>query len=668
MKLLTPKAAAGWLISTLLAHAQTPLPTAAPASAATIVISVNVAGAHPISPWIYGLNFYGSIPNAPRNLTLDRMGGNRWTAYNWENNASNAGNDYIYNSDGYLSSSNVPGEAVRPIIAADRTRGMASLMTVQLQGYVAADKSGAVNINDPNRFSTRFKIAAPRKGSAFTATPSTTDSSVYMDEFLWALRGKFPGDIYTDAATPTFVGLDNEPELWPSTHAEIQTGPPSVAGYIQKTVALTTALKDVAPGVLIFGPCHYGFNGIVNWQNDPIFTSSSYWFTDRYLDDMKAASVTAGKRLLDVYDLHWYSEATSGGTRITNLTSSSLTDAQVQAIVQSPRSLWDATYTETSWVASYLGSPIRLLARLQSKIDARWPGTRLALTEYSNGGFNHIAGAIAEADNLGVFGQLNIFAANFWPTSSTYPFTLAGFQMYRDYDGNLGSFGDTSLPAISSDTSKVAAYVSRDSTVSDRYVIVAINRSTTAQNVSFSGLTASGKARTYRLQGTSAVPIFAGEESADLTTWVTTLPALSVSTIELTPILVTTYAQWRASAFSPADQANATISGSDADPDHSGLSNLARYAFSLSARGPVGTPVTYQQVIVGAAKYPVVHFSRRPQGTDLNYGIEFSADLTNWTALTTIAPGAPTQVIYQGPAAVGSVPSYFLRVAVHYTP
>ena len=651
-----------------LSSSQSTTFTTGASGAPTVTISVNVAAARAISPWIYGINFYESVTDAPRNLTLNRMGGNRWTAYNWENNASNAGSDYFYNSDGFLSSSSVPGEAVRAIIAADRARGMASLMTVQLQGYVAADKNGMVDINDPNRFTTRFKQVIPRKGAAFTATPPTTDASVYMDEFLWALRGKFPGDIFADPATPTFVSLDNEPELWPSTHAEIQTGPPSVTSYMQKTVAFASALKDLAPAVQIFGPCHYGFNGIVNWQNDPTFTDPNYWFTDKYLDDLKAASNAAGKRLLDVYDLHWYSEAAGGGTRITDLTGTTLSDAQVQAIVQSPRSLWDPTYTENSWVAGYFGGPIRILGRLQSKIDARWPGTKLALAEYSNGGYNHIAGAIAEADNLGLFGQLGIFAASFWPTSATYPFTMAGYRMFRDFDGNLGSFGDISLPTVSSDTAKVAAYASRDSSATGRYVIVALNRSTASLDVNFIGLTVAGRARVHRVQGASAAPAFVGEVPVDLANWIVTLPALSVSTIEITPAAITTYAQWKSSVFSIAEQNAANISGPAADPDRAGLTNLTRYAFALPARGPVASPVTPQTVAVGAQRFLKLEFLRRTLASDLTYRIESSADLSAWTPLTTLAPGTPSQVTFQDAVPIGSVSRRFLRVLILPTP
>ena len=45
-----------------------------------------------ISPFIYGTN--GQSSDWEANITARRLGGNRMTGYNWENNASNMGTDY----------------------------------------------------------------------------------------------------------------------------------------------------------------------------------------------------------------------------------------------------------------------------------------------------------------------------------------------------------------------------------------------------------------------------------------------------------------------------------------------------------------------------------------------------------------------------------------------
>ncbi len=255
----------------------------------------------------------------PGNLTLDRLGGNRLTAYNWETNASNAGSDFNYQNDN-LFPGNTPASAITDMIAADRSAGRATLFTVQMQGLVAADEIGPVSIAAPPDLS-RFKTVVFKKSSVsgappFTISPLTTDANVYMDEFVWTVDQRFPGqNIFGTMPTAqrVFVSLDNEPELWSFTHREIQGLTPITSdAYISKTINLATALKAQFPNLVIFGPAHYGFAGVLSWQNELAATpSGNNWFTDKYLQALKTAS-PAGKSLVDVYDIHWYPEATDG--------------------------------------------------------------------------------------------------------------------------------------------------------------------------------------------------------------------------------------------------------------------------------------------------------------------------------------------------------------------
>ena len=520
---------------------------ATPANAvADVTIVVDPTKTKPISPYIYGINFYNGVSGAPPLLTLDRAGGNRWTAYNWETNASNAGSDYIYNNDAYLSSSNVPAEAVRSFIAADQAKGVASLVTFQLQGLVSADENGPVSVTNPPDL-TRFKTVVDKKGSAFMANPSTADANVYMDEFAWALDQKIPGIFGASPAHPAFISLDNEPELWNSTHLEVQGhNPVRSDDYITKTINLSKALKDQFPNALVFGPVHYGFQGIYNWQGELAATpSGTNWFPDKYLQALKTASTSYGGPLVDVYDFHWYAEVyDAGGTRILNLTSTTLTDAQVQLIVQSPRDLWDPTFNDDNnsnpWVFNELGrTPINILGRLQAKINAENPGMKIAITEYENGGWNHIAGAIAQADNLGIFGAQGVFAANFWPPNGTYSYALAGFRAFRGFDGVSANFGDTSLQATSTSVKDVVVYASQDSTAPGRVVFVAINRSNASKVTAINGQSLSGTAHLYQMTAASAQgqnpvqPVPIGSMAATGLTLTITLPALSVTTIDI---------------------------------------------------------------------------------------------------------------------------------------
>ena len=538
--------------------------------AADVTITVNPAVTHLISPYIYGLNFYSGVTGAPPLLTFDRAGGNRWTAYNWINNASNAGSDYYYENDNYLCNgtcnASTPAEAVRLFISGDQSNSLASLVTLQMQGNVSVDTT-VVQVPPPFPNLQYFRPTVDQKSTKsavpFTLTPpsATTDNNVYLDEFAWALDQKFLSeDIFgAGAAHPTFISLDNEPDLWNSTHAEIQ-GSTNVSSdaFVKNTVSLASALKDLSKNsqtpaghfsnLTIFGPVNYGFEGIYSWQGDSTLSPTpggANWFADKYLSGLKTASTTYGAPLVDVYDFHWYAEVyDSNGTRITDMTGTTLTDAQVQLIVQSPRDLWDPTWTDTGnsnpWIVNTLGGQaINILGRLQAKIAAENPGMKLSITEYNNGGANHIAGTIAQADNLGIFGAEGLFAASLWPLSNSEPYILAGFRAYRGFDGASASFGDTSLQSTSSNVANVVVYASTDSTTPGRVVFVAINRSTLSQVTAITGQALSGTAHLYQMTAASAqgqnpvAPVSVGTMAVSGSSITITLPALSVTTIDV---------------------------------------------------------------------------------------------------------------------------------------
>src|SRR5437773_1538342 len=92
-----------------------------------------------ISRYIYGSN--------GGNRPLNRLGGNRWTAYNWETNASNAGNDWHHQNDGFLCESNDPGQAVLPAVEAAARQHQALVVTIPIAGYVSADKNADGDVN-----------------------------------------------------------------------------------------------------------------------------------------------------------------------------------------------------------------------------------------------------------------------------------------------------------------------------------------------------------------------------------------------------------------------------------------------------------------------------------------------------------------------------------------
>lgn len=189
---------------------------------------------------------------------------------------------------------------------------------------------------------------------------------------------------------------------------------------------------------------------------------------------MAAAEADAGKRLVDVLDLHWYSEVYANGQRITGDDNS---QASIDARVQAPRSLWDPTFHENSWIANdVVQGPVRLIPWLQERIDAHYPGTGIGFTEYNYGGGAHISGAIAQADALGIFGREGVLLANYWALSEQTAMIWAAIRAFTSYDGQGAHFGDTSIHGLTSDIAATSVYASTDAADPARTVIVAINK------------------------------------------------------------------------------------------------------------------------------------------------------------------------------------------------
>lgn len=495
-----------------------------------IHFTINEArGRVPISPYIYGTN-QPDWDGSAHNLTLTRMGGNRWTAYNWETNASNAGNDYMHQSDGYLGGGDTPGEAVRPAIAAALKAGAAIIVTVPTAGYVSADKNGNGDVNKtPDYLHTRFYRSLPHKPTAPVYPPDTRDNVVYQDEFVAWLEKTFST---SGEQKRLFYSLDNEPDLWDNTHARLRTQKLTYAELLQKSVDYGRAIKAAAPDSLIFGPASYGWGGFQNLQSASDANGRN--FLDFYLAGMKEAAKTSGTRILDALDVHWYPEARGGGKRITEGGSG---EEVVRARLQAPRSLWDATYQEDSWIArDALHGPIRLLPRLKEQIANNYPGTKLALTEYNYGGGNHISGGLAQADALGIFGREGVFAAAFWHLAKDESFVYGGFAMYRNFDGKDGHFGNIAVAAETSDVEKTSVYAGVDSAHPGRMVIVALNKTSAAlqTDVAISSMTAYHTLRRYQLTGDSARPRPAGEVTITAgNKMALALPPMSVTTLLL---------------------------------------------------------------------------------------------------------------------------------------
>ncbi|MGV3615459.1 MAG: glycoside hydrolase family 44 protein [Fimbriimonas sp.] len=436
-----------------------------PPAPATIV--VDATRQTPISPYIYGAN-HPDWEKLKTPFTVARQGGNRMTAYNWETNASNAGNDWRNQNDAYLGATDAPGWTVKNFLDPAQKHGAAAIVTVPTAGYVAADKGPEDDVNKtPDYLNKRFHRSLPRKpGGKFAFPPDVKDKAVYQDEFVaWLQKAKSP-------KTPVWFSLDNEPDIWASTHSRIVPKAPGYADIIANNMEFAAAIKAVAPDTKIFGPANYGWQGFRTFQNAP--DANGRDFLDVYLTSMRSFERAGGRRLLDAVDIHWYPEARGDGVRIVM---GGDKPGTAPARIQAPRSLWDPTYVEDSWIAESIGKkPIVLLPGLTKQIERNYPGTKLAITEYDFGGGKHVSGTLAQADVLGAFGRYGVWTACHWGISDDRPATLAGFRAFLNFDGQGAKFGDRGLAVSGETPAENSVYAALDAKDGKRLTAVIVNK------------------------------------------------------------------------------------------------------------------------------------------------------------------------------------------------
>lgn len=458
----------------------TPTPVPVPGAQATVSIDTGLERS-PISPYIYGVN--QDIDGLTS--TARRLGGNRLTGYNWETNASNAGSDWIHSSDNYIPQSMgidpVDYDSPGVVATTFHEKTLAnkypySLITLQAAGFVSADKDGEVKENQSVP-SLRWKEVLFAKNAEFTLTPDVTDDYVYMDEYVNYLVSMFG-----KSEEPNGIkgySVDNEPGLWVSTHPRIHPEKATCEEIIEQTTALSKAVKNVDSSAEIFGPALYGFNAYTSFQNaedwENTYSQSYKWFIDYYLDKMKESSENAGQRLLDVFDIHYYSEARGGGMRVTFNEDPANIECN-KARLQAPRTLWQASFTEDSWITQYTDPEFRpIMPRIQESIDQYYPETKLAVTEYDFGAGNYITGGIAQADTLGIFSRNEVYLATYWGDGNK-KYIASAMNLYTNYDSKGSMYGNTTVKCDVSDYDLASAYASIKDEDTEKLHIILLNK------------------------------------------------------------------------------------------------------------------------------------------------------------------------------------------------
>ncbi len=496
-------------------------PPSPPTTNSTVTIRVDAsANRHPISPEIYGVAFASTTELSDLNVPLNRSGGNGTTRYNWQINASNHAQDWYFESIG--SASAVQGADGDDFVLLTKSAGAEPMLTIPTIGWVAKlgvgrsklasfsiAKYGAQTGSDSQWFADAGNGILSSSGQMITNN-NPNDANQPADSTFqlgWIQHLTNRWGHATNGGLRYYI-LDNEPGIWHSTHRDVHPVGATMNEIRDKLVDYATKIKGIDPDAQIVGPEEWGWSGYLYSGYDQQYGSLHGWssFPDRaahggldflpwLLDQLRRTNNATGQRLLDVFTVHYYPQGGEYGNDVS-------TAMQLRRN-RSTRSLWDTNYVDETWI----NDKVMLAPRLKSWVAANYPNTRIGITEYSWGADNHINGATAQADVLGILGREGIDLATRWTSPAAGSPAYKAIQMYRNYDGNKSLFGDTNLAATVPNPDNLSAFAAIRSS-DGALTLMVINKTLSGNTpiiLSLTNYSGTGAAQVWQLASASSI-------------------------------------------------------------------------------------------------------------------------------------------------------------------
>jgi hypothetical protein len=515
----------------------------APRAHAVVAVSVDVTlDRRAVNPLVYGVNFGTSAQFAALPYPLRRWGGNATTRYSWTQDARNSGSDWYF----ITTPSNHPNPALLPhgseadlFVGETRAAGADVIVTVPTIGWSPKDRVKRWGFSVA-QYGAQTGSECTGSGGAWWCQPDAgngelagggfvtgndpADTSVpigpsYAGDWVTHLTGAFGT---ADAGGVRYYALDNETALWNHTHRDVHPDPVTYDELWTRTQDYAAAVKARDAGAKVLGPvvwgwCEYFWSAADGCSNGPDRAAhGGLGLLEWYLAQVEAHRVATGTRLVDYLDIHYYPQA---GTALNDDESAPAAAKRLRTV----RSLYDAAYVDESWI----GQAVRLIPRMRSLIDARCPGTGLAITEYNFGGDTGISSALAQAEALAVFGREGVDLATRWVAPQAGSRCEDAFRMYLNYDGAGARVLGTSVRATSSKPDSVGAYAIE--AADGRVQLLLFNKHTTGVTVPVGlGGTAPRELALYRFTAASAWGA-AGSATAPAGSVTLALPARSAT-------------------------------------------------------------------------------------------------------------------------------------------
>jgi hypothetical protein len=502
----------------LLANTNPPPPITNSAVMITIDAAAN---RHPISPLIYGVAFATSNQLADLNVPVNRSGGNSETRYNWQLNAHNHAADWYFES--IADSTAAPAGTADDFVANSKNAGAEPLITIPMIGWVpklganrgklasySIAKYGAQTGNDSQWFADAGNGISSTNGNPPITWNNPSEANIATNSNFQRLFVQHLTNRWGTAASGgvRYYIMDNEYSLWQSTHQDVHPIGPTMAEIRDKFFDYAGTVKALDPNAAVLAPEEWGWSGYFYSGYDQQYGSQHGWsaYPDRaanggwdyipwLLNQFHQRATNTNQRLLDYVTVHYYPQGgESGGD----------TSAAMQQLRnRSTRSLWDTNYVDSSWI----NDVVKLVPRLKGWAATYYPGTKTGITEYNWGAEDHINGATAQADILGIFGREGLDLATRWATPATGVPAYLAIKLYRNYDNKQSGFGDVSVKAAVPNPDLVSAFAAQRSSDGALTAVVINKQLTSGANVTLNltNFLAGGAAQVWQLTASNSI-------------------------------------------------------------------------------------------------------------------------------------------------------------------
>ena len=523
---------------------------ARPITSKTVTITIDaLTNRHPISTYVYG----GAYPKdaatiADSGLTEVRWGGDATSTYNWQLDTYNAANDYYFEDFAAEGFGNGGDGNATQFIRDVKAAGSNPLMTMVMLPWVAQSaetstqqgdssdnyhwsfsvtKYGAQCIVDPYNTDAGDGIVSGTCGNPTYLTANPNDAyfplldqpgsndppnSVYRSQWAASLAAAF-------GSAPHFYDMDNEIEIWGSTHRDVHPLPSTYDELRDTFIAESRALKGWDPAAIRLGPitcCWWFYWNGANNADKPAHAGNdflSWWLNEVYWQDQ-----VAGTRSLDVFDLHAYPDTPD---------TSAYTLAQKRALaLRIFRDYWDPTYVSvgsdidqkwTTFIQPKKTIPFRI-PRMRAIANMIYPGTPLSITEWNAAiaGESDYSTALSDADAYGILGRERAYLASRWVAPVPGNPNYLGLKLYTNYDGRHHRFATTSVSATNNGSPNLVSSFAAMDAAGTTLTVMVLNKApatTLAAQFGINGFTPS-QVTTYTLGPKNPTQIVASSPQA----------------------------------------------------------------------------------------------------------------------------------------------------------